>query len=229
LGTAIGALALQAALWGHLAGLGPAGISALALAPMALAFFALRALPSSILPDVAVLVAVAGFGGLGMQIGGSLQVPPPGVEAKAVHHHHGEHSMSGAGTSTHPHHSPWHLVPMVIACTFGCWWLCHVRPATARPRDWRHHLAAFVFMMTGMFWAAWILPPILSQWISPPGVADHVAMVLGMVAGTAIGFFGVDLLDSRTPRGEGQASLPPGHRRPTARPSALCAKLGPEP
>lgn len=206
---ALGAtLAAQILLILPLSGLSLGG--AVLLGALAIALWVRR--PST---TVEMLVVTAGIGGMGMLCGAYLdmqgsvgqqdavaieapaaepELPPCHarvLEAEAAH----EGSEDEAAAEA-PEFS-WAMAEaelgsmmtllMLVTCVPSCLLLCRTQGCTSR---WRHaglHLCATLTMLVGMFAGGWWLGPVLSGWGLDALAAAHLAMLIGMLVGVALG------------------------------------------
>ncbi len=142
------------------------------------------------LPHLDTLLATGAFGGVAMLAGGWLErvlVPPPA--AHAMHH-----------PPAHAHAAIWSLSTalMLTVCLPFCVWVCRrACHAGSRPGRLASHAGVCVAMLGGMLLGGRIGSPWLAGALGPAAAA-HLAMLGGMVGGTAVALLALGILHPET-------------------------------
>ena len=114
------------------------------------------------------MAATGALGGLGMLAGALLDARSSGLPA----------CHAGAGGL-----ASWMTAGMLAGCVPACLWLSPDCRSTAR---WSHHAGCLVGMVAGMLFGGRWLAPVLGAMVTAPAI-HHIAMVLGMMLGAAVG------------------------------------------
>lgn len=167
------------------------------------------------------ILVTTNLGGLGMLLG--MWVDATTNHGASMAGNHGASMAANHGMAVHAHGADagamllsWSTVLMLLFCFVGCHWLCD-EPCPTPNRRFRFltHLVICGPMLIGMWLGGAGLAAGLGHLIGSPTLGSHLAMVLGMAAGTALGL-GIVRIAWTIYNSQGWAPFPTGatHRAP---------------